>query len=103
MYCVQCDNKFSAQQYNSYLKMCNYCSGKQRFSMEVEFEHPTLDFGVLLSDTLTRLCLEFKEAKNEGFHPSLGACPKIKILSAKDNFTGELINPNLINKMLEKK
>lgn len=103
MYCVQCDNKFVIQQYNSYMNMCNKCSNVQRFSMEVEFDHPECDFGVLVDANLTRLLLQFKKAKKTGWHHSLAGCPKIKILSVKDNFTGELINLNTIHKLLEKK
>ena len=103
MYCIQCDNKFHKYQYNGFLKMCNKCSKKQRFSMEVEFDHPECDFGVLIDDTLTRLLLQYKEAKESGWHFSLGGCPNLKILSARDNYTGELIDPNKINKLLERK
>ena len=46
MTCIQCDNKFTERQYNSYMNMCNKCSKVQRFVMEVEFDHPECDFGV---------------------------------------------------------
>ena len=103
MYCVQCDNKFTERQYNIFMNMCNKCAKVQRFVMEVEFDHPECDFGVLIDDTLTRLLLQFKEAKKTGWHHSLGGCPNIKILSARDNFTGEIVDPNKINKLLEQK
>jgi hypothetical protein len=92
MTCLQCDNNFDDQQYDQFHKMCNACLGKQRFIMEVEFEHPKLDFGVLISNTISRLMLEYKEAKDRGFHPDLGACPQIKILCIKDIIAGRFID-----------
>tara|TARA_R100001082_G_scaffold4772_4_gene3434 strand:+ start:3965 stop:4180 length:216 start_codon:yes stop_codon:yes gene_type:complete len=71
--------------------------------MEVEFDHPECDFGILVDDTLTRLLLQYKEAKNSGWHHSLAGCPNIRILNVMDNFTGEIIDPNKINKLLERK
>ena len=100
MTCIHCDKKFTERQYNTYMKMCNKCAKVQRFSMEVEFDHPDLDFGVLIDDNLGRLLLQYKDAKNSGWHIDLGGCPNIKILSVKDNFLGEIVDPNKINKLM---
>tara|TARA_R100001082_G_scaffold90263_1_gene56733 strand:- start:1481 stop:1780 length:300 start_codon:yes stop_codon:yes gene_type:complete len=96
-FCMQCDEKFKGSQYNGYLKMCNKCSKVQRFSMEVEFDHPECDFGVLIDDTLSRLILQYKEAKKTGWHYHIGGCANIKILKIKDNFIGKEINKKELN------
>tara|TARA_R100000781_G_scaffold94684_1_gene58993 strand:+ start:3450 stop:3701 length:252 start_codon:yes stop_codon:yes gene_type:complete len=83
--------------------MCNHCLGKQRFAMEVEFEHPNLDYGVLISNTLGGLMLEFKQAKKDKWHPSLGGCPNIKILSITDVIDGKYIDEKKALKLLEQK
>ncbi len=100
MTCIHCDKDFTERQYNSYMKMCNKCAKVQRFSMEVEFDNPGLDYGVLIDDNLTRLLLQFLECKKTGWHISLGGCPNIKILSVRDNFKGEIVDPNKINKLM---
>ena len=69
--------------------------------MEVEFEHPDLDWGVLTDDNLHDLLKRFKIAKMKGFDTYLGSTPKIKIISVMDVITGELIEPNRINEILE--
>jgi len=103
--CIQCDNKFSEKQYNSFMSMCNECSGKQRYSMEVEFKHPILDYGVFLSDTWDGVLKDLKEAKKNGYHPDLGACPEIRMLKIVDNFNGEVVieNEKRKNKSMELK
>ena len=69
--------------------------------MELEFENPDLDYGVLTDDNLYGLLKRFKLAKIKGFDTYLGSVPNIKILSVKDVITGELIHPNRINEILE--
>ena len=103
MYCIQCDNKFEIKQYDELHNMCNGCLGKQRFVMEVEFDHPECDFGVLVDDTLTRLLLQYKDAKKTGWHYHLGGCPNIKIKSVEDIIKGTVIGPQTIINLLEKK
>ena len=99
--CIQCDHKFPEIQMDLGERVCNECLEKERYCMEVEFEHPELDFGVLSDDNLHDLLKRFKIAKLKGFDSYLGSCPKMKILSVKDMFTGELIHPGRINEMLE--
>jgi hypothetical protein len=82
-------------------RVCHECLEKERYCMEVEFEHPELDFGVLTDDNLHDLLIRYKIAKLKGFDSYLGSCPKMKILSVKDVITGELIDPNRINEILE--
>ena len=99
--CIQCDHKFPAIQMDLDERVCNECLEKERYCMEVEFEHPTLDWGVLTDDNLRDLLKRFKTAKMKGFDTYLGSVPKMKILSVKDVITGELIHPSTINELLE--
>ena len=99
--CLQCDFKFSERQMDLGERVCNECLEKERYCMEVEFEHPELDFGVLTDDNLHDLLMRYKIAELKGFDTYLGSCPKLKILSVKDVISGELIDPNLVNEILE--
>ena len=100
--CVQCDFKYNEAQMDLGERMCNECLEKEeRYVMEVEWYDPDFDFGVLTDNDLHDLLMRYKTAKLKGFDTCLGSCPRIKILSVKDVISGKLINPSLINKMLE--
>ena len=99
--CLQCDFKFHKSQMNLGERVCNKCLEKERYCMEVEWEDPDFDFGVLTDDNLHKLLNRYKTAKLKGFDSYLGNCPKIKILSVKDVISGELIEPSLVNQILE--
>ena len=99
--CIQCEMKFDERQMDLGERVCHECLEKERYCMEVEFKHPDLDYGVLTDDNLHDLLKRFKIAKTKGFDTYLGSCHKMKILSVKDVFTGELVYPNRINQILE--
>ena len=99
--CIQCEMKFESRFMDLEERACLECLEKERYCMEVEFEHPDLDFGVLTDDNLHDLLTRFKTAKLKGFDTYLGSVPKMKILSVKDVITGELIHSNRIDEILE--
>ena len=99
--CLQCDFKFNKSQMSLSERMCNKCLEKERYVMEVEWDDPDFDFGVLSDDSLHDLINRYKTAKLKGFDTCLGSCPRIKILSVKDVISGKLIDPSLINEMLD--
>ena len=99
--CIQCEMKFDERYMDFDERVCHECLEKERYCMELEFENPDLDYGVLTDDNLYGLLKRFKLAKIKGFDTYLGSVPNIKILSVKDVITGELIHPNRINQILE--
>ena len=72
-----------------------------RFIMEVEFDHPNLDWDILFDDNLVDLAKRFKEAKDTGFDTSLGACPNLKIKKITDETYSLDIPINEFNLILE--
>ena len=71
------------------------------FIMEVEFDHPELDWNVLFDDNLVDLAKRFKKAKDTGFDTTLGACPNLRIKRITDESTSLDISINEFNLILE--
>ncbi len=72
-----------------------------RFIMEVEFDHPNLDWDVLFDDNLVDLAKRFKKAKDTGFDTSLGSCPNLRVKRITDETTSLDIPINEFNLILE--
>ena len=72
-----------------------------RFIMEVEFDHPNLDWDILFDDNLVDLAKRFKEAKDTGFDTSLCSCPNLRIKKITDETYSLDIPINEFNLILE--
>ena len=98
--CIQCDHKFPAIQMDLDERVCNECFEKERYCMEVEFKHPTLDWGVLTDDNLRDLLKRFKTARDKRFDTSLGACPGLRIIKI-EGVKGERLDIETMNELIE--
>ena len=72
-----------------------------RFIMEVEFNHPELDWNILFDNNLIELAKRFKQAKDTGFDTALGACSNLRIKRITDEKTSLDISINEFNLILE--
>lgn len=57
-------------------------TGGLEWAVEVEFDHPELDYGVLVDQKLTWLVDRYCDAKIKGWSYQLGGCPNLRILKA---------------------
>ena len=91
------------KKYPQYKKhFLKYDLGKLNLKVvEVEFDHPELDWNVLVDNDLQYLVKRVKEAQIKGFDTLIGACPNLRVLKVKDRLEGYKIPVNEFNLMLE--
>ena len=76
-----------------------------RYIVEVEFDNPEFDYGVLFDATLKDLVSEYCDAKIKGFHITLGSCVNISVIRAM-NIHGYILTKTfnrLVNNELERR
>tara|TARA_R100001443_G_scaffold17872_1_gene28486 strand:+ start:8089 stop:8403 length:315 start_codon:yes stop_codon:yes gene_type:complete len=99
--CINCDNKVEEKEYSDRYKTCIRCLKKERFVMEIEYDNEGLGYNVLTDDNLHDLCKRFKLAKLTGFDTYIGSFTNLRIKSVEDVITREIINPGIIEDIME--
>jgi len=99
--CLHCDNKFTKENMRVLENLCYGCLKDERYVVEVEFDHPELDWNVLVDNDLEYLAKRVKEAQKVGFDTLIGACPNLRVLKVRDRLEGYKIPVNEFNLMLE--
>jgi hypothetical protein len=99
--CLHCEKKFSKDFIDLQENLCYSCLKDHRYIVEVEFDHPELDWNVFVDSDLEYLALRIKEAKKTGFDTLIGACPNLRVIKIKDKIEGYKIPVNEFNLMME--
>ena len=99
--CLQCKERKNDKQFCKSEKTCWECLESDRYVMEVEFEHPELDYGVISDTDLRSLVKRLKKAQITGFDTSTGSCPNIKVLKVSDVYLGNTVEISKLDKIME--